>query len=99
MLENAFAGGTGFSGTDRPGNGLVKHLDFAAVSTPNQIVDLLSVVGAAVGHGQQDALNFQFGVDLPSDLLHGLQKLFPDPLQTDTAPALESGWCPLLPRH
>ena len=25
---------------------------------PNQIADLLSVVGAAVGHGQQNALNF-----------------------------------------
>ena len=29
---------------------------------------MLSVVGAAIGHGQQDALDFQFWVDLPPDL-------------------------------
>ena len=62
--------------TDRPGNGLVEHLDLAAVGTPNQVVDLLSVVGAAVGHGQQDTLDFQVRVDLPMDFLHRLQKLF-----------------------
>jgi len=76
MLENAFAYGTDLRSADRPGNGLVKHLDLAAVGTSNQIVDLLSVVGAAVGHSQQDALDFQFRVDLPPDLLHRLQKLF-----------------------
>ena len=76
MLENAFAHGTDFRSTDRPGNGLVKHLDLAAVSTPNQVVDLLPVVGAAVGHGEQDALDFQLRVDLPPDFLHRLQKLF-----------------------
>ena len=76
MLENALTHGTDFRSTDRPRNGLVKHLDPAAVGTPNQVVDLLSIVGAAVSHGQQDALDFQFRVDLPSDLLHGLQKLF-----------------------
>ena len=37
---------------------------------------MLPVVGAAIGHGQQDTLNFQLGIDLPPDLLHGLQKLF-----------------------
>ena len=58
MLENAFAGGTGFSGTDRPGNGLVEHLDFTAVCLANQCVDLLSVVGAAVRHGKQDTFDF-----------------------------------------
>ena len=76
MLENARAHGTDFRSTDRPGNSLLEHLDLAAVSTPNQIVDLLSIVGAAVGHGQQDALDFQLGVDLPPDFLHSLQKLF-----------------------
>ena len=76
MLENALTHGTDLRSTDRPGNGLVEHLDLAAVGTPNQIVDLLSVVGAAVGHSQQDALDFQFRVDLPPDLLHRLQKLF-----------------------
>ena len=58
MLENALAYGADLRSTDRPGNGLVKHLDLAAVGTSNQVVDLLSVVGAAVGHGQQNALNF-----------------------------------------
>ena len=76
MLENTLTHGTDFRSTDRPGNGLVEHLDLAAIGTSNQVVNLLPVVGAAVGHGEQDALDFQFGVDLPSDLLHGLQKLF-----------------------
>ena len=76
MLKNALAHGTDLRSTDRPGNGLVKHLDLAAVCTPNQVVDLLPVVGAIVCHGQQDTLNFQLGVDLPSDFLDGLQKLF-----------------------
>ena len=58
MLENALTHGTDLRSTDRPGNGLVEHLDLAAVGTSNQIVDLLSIVGAAVGHGQQNALNF-----------------------------------------
>ena len=49
---------------------------FDHISTPNQVVDLLPIVGAAVRHGQQNALDFQLGVDLPSNLLHGLQKLF-----------------------
>ena len=40
MLENAFTHGTDLRSTDRPGNGLVEHFDFAAVSTPNQVVDL-----------------------------------------------------------
>ena len=76
ILENAFSGRAGFGSADRTGNGLVEHFDLAAVSTPDQIVDLLSIVGAAVGHGQQDALDFQLGVDLPPDFLHRLQKLF-----------------------
>ena len=76
MLENALTHGTDLRSTDRPGNGLVEHVDLTAVGTSNQVVDLLSVVGAAVGHGEQDALDFQFRVDLPSDFLHGLQKLF-----------------------
>ena len=76
MLENALTHGTDLRSADRPGNGLVEHFDLAAVSTPDQIVDLLSIVGAAVGHGQQDALDFQLGVDLPPDFLHSLQKLF-----------------------
>ena len=46
-----------------------------SVCLPDQIADLLSVVGAAVGHGQQNTLNFQLRVDLPPNLLHGLQKL------------------------
>ena len=77
----------------------VKHLDLAAVGTSNQIVDLLPVVGAAVGHGQQDTLNFQFRIDLPPDLFGQSAKAVPDPLQTDTAPARESRWCLLLPVH
>ena len=72
MLKNALTHGTDFRGTDRPGNCLVEHLDPAAVSTPNQIVNLLPIVGAAVGHSQQDTLNFQFRVDLPPDFLHRL---------------------------
>ena len=76
MLEDTLAHSTDFRSTDRPGNGLVEHFDLAAVSTPNQVVDLLPLVGAAVRHGQQNALDFQLGVDLPSNLLHGLQKLF-----------------------
>ena len=72
MLENAPAYGTDLRSTDRPGNGLVEHFDLAAVSTPNQVVDLLPIVGAAVRHSQQDALDFQFRVDLPPDLLHRL---------------------------
>ena len=46
-----------------------------SVCLPDQIADLFSVVGAAVRHGQQDAFDFQFRVDLPPNLLHGLQKL------------------------
>jgi len=76
VLENALTHGTDLRSADRPWNGLVEHLDLAAVSTPNQIVDLLPVVGAAISHSQQNTLNFQLGVDLPSDFLDGLQKLF-----------------------
>ena len=47
-----------------------------SVRLPDQIADLFSVVGAIVGHGQQNTLNFQFRVDLPPDFLHRLQKLF-----------------------
>ena len=76
VLENALTHGTDLRSADRPGNGLVEHFDLAAVSTPNQVVDLLPIVGAAVRHSQQDALDFQFRVDLPPDFLHSLQKLF-----------------------
>ena len=76
MLENALAHGTGFSRTNGARDGLFKHLQVLSVCLPDQIADLFSVVGTAVGHGQQNALDFQFRVDLPSDLLHGLQKLF-----------------------
>ena len=76
ILENALAGGTGFSSTNRPENGLVEHLDFTTVCLTNQSVDLLSIVGAAVRHGEQDALDFQLWVDLPMHLVDGLQKLF-----------------------
>ena len=76
MLENALACRTGFSRTDRPWNSLLKNLQMLSVCLPNQVADLLSVVGAAVGHSQQDALNFQFRVDLPPYLLDSLQKLF-----------------------
>ena len=76
MLENALTHGTDFRSTDGSGNGLVEHLDLAAVSTSNQIVDLLPIVGTAICHSQQDALDFQFRVDLPSNFLDGLQKLF-----------------------
>ena len=55
---------------------MVKHLQVLPVCLTNQIADLFSVVGAVVGHGQQNTLDFQLGVDLPSDLLYGLQKLF-----------------------
>ena len=76
MLENALACRTGFRRTDGTGDGLLKHLQVFSVCLPNQIADLLSIIGAAVGHGEQDTLNFQLWVDLPPNLLHGLQKLF-----------------------
>jgi len=76
MLENALACRTGFRRTDGTGDGLLKHLQVLSVCLPDQIADLFSVVGATVGHGQQDALDFQLRVDLPPDLLHRLQKLF-----------------------
>ena len=58
MLGNALAHGTDLRSTDRPWNGLVEHLDLAAIGTSNQVVDLLPIVGAAVCHSQQDSLNF-----------------------------------------
>ena len=58
MLVDALAYGTDLCSPDRPGNGLVEDFDLAAVGTSNQVVDLLSIVGAAIGHGQQNALNF-----------------------------------------
>ena len=58
VLENALAHGTDLRSTDRPRNGLVEHFNLAAVGTSNQVVDLLSIVGAAVCHSQQDALDF-----------------------------------------
>jgi len=74
--KDTFACRTGFCRTDGARDGLFKHLQVPSVCLPDQIADLLSVVGAAVRHGQQDTLNFQFRVDLPPDLLHRLQKLF-----------------------
>ena len=74
--KDAFACRTGFCCSDGAGNGLLKHLQVLSVCLPDQIANLLSVVGAVVGHGQQNTLDFQLGVDLPPDLLDGLQKLF-----------------------
>lgn len=56
--ENAFAGRADFSSTDRAWNGWLKYLDFSAIGLADQITDLLVVSGAAVCHGQQDALDF-----------------------------------------
>ena len=46
-----------------------------SVGLPNQIADLLPIDGAAVRHGEQDALNFQFQVYLPPYFLHCLKQL------------------------
>ena len=42
VLENALTHGTDFRSTDRPGNGLFKHLQVFSVCLPDQIADLLS---------------------------------------------------------
>ena len=76
MGKDAFALSTGFRCPHRPGYSLFKNLDFAAISLPNQCVDLLSKAGSAVGHGHQDALNPQLWIDLPSYLTDGLYKFF-----------------------
>ena len=76
ILEDTFSGRAGFGGTDRARNRLLEHLQMLSVGLPNQIADLLPIDCAAVRHGEQDALNFQFRVYLPPYFLHGLQKLF-----------------------
>ena len=73
-------------GPDRMGNFGAEHLDFAAVGLPQQGGDLLGKVGAVVHHRQQDAVNLEFGVDLPLHLIYCLEQLFQALWRADTPP-------------
>src|SRR5699024_5208579 len=65
---NTLALGAGLFGPDRVGYLGSEHLDFAAISLPQQSGDLFGEVGAVVHHRQQDAVNLELGVKLPLDL-------------------------------
>ena len=76
MGKNALALGADLLGPDGMGNLGAKHLDFAAVSLPQQSGDLLGKVGAVVHHRQQDAVDLELRIDLPLHLIDCLEQLF-----------------------
>ena len=67
MLKDAGAFSADLRSSDRSGNLRIEDPDSAAVGLPKQCRDLLAVVGSAVNHGQQHAVNLQSVIDV---LLH-----------------------------
>ncbi len=58
------------------GNVSGKYLHAASIGFSDQGTDVLCKIRAAVHNSQQNAVCFQFGVNLPVYLLGGLQELF-----------------------
>ena len=76
MLEDTGSLCADFLCTDGTGNICLVDFQLSAVALPNQIADVLGVVGAAVHHRQKNPFDFQFGVDLSLDLVDGSKQLF-----------------------
>ena len=76
MLKDTVSFGTDFFCTNRTGNVCLVNLQLSTVALPNQIADVLGVIGAAVHHRQKNPFDFQFGVDLSLDLVDGSKQLF-----------------------
>ena len=72
--KNALSSAAGFCGSDGKGDLRPEYPDLFAVVGTQRCDDLLGLVGTAVHHREQDAVDFQFRVDLPLDLCDGLHQ-------------------------
>ena len=76
MLEDAGSLCADFLCTNRTGNICLVDFQLSTVALPNQIADVLGVVGAVIYHRQKNPFNPQFRVDLSLDLVDGSKQLF-----------------------
>ena len=75
MGKDTFPIGSSFCRPDGVGDGRAKHLQLGSVGFSQKATDFPGVIGPAIYHSQQDAVDLQLRIDLLADFVDGLKQL------------------------